>query len=293
MTPLAVAALRLVARDAVTVDGWWRDVEGPVRDAARAGARLVCLPEYVCMGLVGTLDPATLARDDRTVFDTAFTPHRALWAERAASLAEELGIWLLAGTFWDGANTALLCGPDGELLVQPKLHPVPTEVGAGMERGASLETIAVDGVETGILTCFDIEFPEAARALVARGAELLLCPSLTSSPQGVGRVATCARARAVESQCFVAVIPLNGTVGAGTAAERTGYGDPFVAGPIDPLFPEPTGLLAHGVLGAPRAEALLDVERLRAARAADGPMPILALRRPELYASLSTPEVRT
>ncbi len=293
MTPLTVASVRLVARDAPTFDAWWSDVEAPVRDAAAAGARLVCLPEYVCKGLLGTLPVAALRRPGREVFDAAFAPHRDAWAERAAALAEELGIWLLAGTFWSGANEALLCGPAGELLLQPKLHPVPVEVELGMAPGASLETIAVDGVETAILTCFDIEFPELARALVERGVELILCPSLTSSPQGAGRVEACARARGVEDQCFVVVTPLAGSVAAGTPAAATGYGDPFACGPIDPLFPEPTGILARAAPGAPRAVAALDVARLRAARDAAGPMPILALRRPELYPTLRAPEVRT
>jgi predicted amidohydrolase len=62
-----------------------------------------------------------------------------------------------------------------------------------------------------ILTCYDIEFPELARAAAERGAELILCPSYTDTAHGYYRVRHCCQARAVENQLFVA---LSGIVGA-------------------------------------------------------------------------------
>jgi predicted amidohydrolase len=281
---LRVASVRLVARDNASVDEWWADVEAAVRPAAAAGADLVCLPEYVCFGLLGTVRDRSFG-SERDAYDAAFTPHRDAFAERAAALARELGIWLAAGTFWSGRNEAFVLGPSGESLVQPKLHPVPDEAAAGMETGESIQTIAIGELTCGVAICYDAEFPEVPRAFARRGADLLLVPSFTSSPRGAGRVAVCARARAVENQLFCVVTPLAGRAGVGTPSEAGGFGDPFVCGPIDDLFPEPTGTLAHAGPGAPFCLAELDAFRLSRSRAR-GEVPPWRDRRPDLYTRL-------
>lgn len=61
-----------------------------------------------------------------------------------------------------------------------------------------------------ILTCYDIEFPEAARIAADKGVELILCPSYTETVSGYYRVRNTSQARAIENQLFVA---LSGIVG--------------------------------------------------------------------------------
>jgi predicted amidohydrolase len=223
--------------------------------------------------------------DEAAAYDAAFTPHRELFAERAAALARELDVWLSAGTFWSGPNEAFLFGPAGEALVQRKLHPVPDEAACGMVTGDAIETIDVDGLRCGVAICYDAEFPEVARAFAERGAEVLLVPSFTSTPRGAGRVAVCARARAVENQLFCVVTPLGGRAGVGTPWECGGHGDPLVCAPIDDVFPEPSGILAHAGQDQAFCLAELDRERLERSRVA-GEVPPWRDRRPQLYARL-------
>ncbi|MBE7504446.1 MAG: hypothetical protein HS113_29970, partial [Verrucomicrobiales bacterium] len=62
----------------------------------------------------------------------------------------------------------------------------------------------------GVLICYDIEFPEAARYLADQGAEIIFVPFCTDNRQGYLRVRYCAQARAIENQVYVA---LAGNVG--------------------------------------------------------------------------------
>lgn len=55
----------------------------------------------------------------------------------------------------------------------------------------------------GLQICFDVRFPEAARWLANRGAELLTYPSAFTVPTGRAHWELLLRARAVEAQCWV------------------------------------------------------------------------------------------
>lgn len=65
--------------------------------------------------------------------------------------------------------------------------------------------VEVGGVRVGLMTCYDLRFPEMARALVDRGAELLIVPSAwVAGPRKVDHWRTLVRARAIENTVFVA-----------------------------------------------------------------------------------------
>jgi len=61
------------------------------------------------------------------------------------------------------------------------------------------------GIRVGIMTCYDVRFPELARALVARGAELIVLPAAWAA--GLFKEehwVTLVRARAIENTAWVA-----------------------------------------------------------------------------------------
>ena len=108
-------------------------------------------------------------------------------------------------------NVASLYLPDGTIHRQPKLHITPNEAASwGIEGGSSLQVFDTPKGKVGILICYDIEFPEAARYLADQGAQVILVPFCTDDRQGYLRVRYCAQARAIENQIYVA---LAGTVG--------------------------------------------------------------------------------
>jgi predicted amidohydrolase len=70
-----------------------------------------------------------------------------------------------------------------------------------------IEPLVIDlaGWRVGLMTCYDLRFPELARALVDRGAELLVVPSAwVAGPRKADHWRTLARARAIENTVFVA-----------------------------------------------------------------------------------------
>lgn len=64
--------------------------------------------------------------------------------------------------------------------------------------------VDVHGFGVGLLTCYDLRFPEQARALVARGAEVLVVPAAwLAGPRKVDHWRTLLRARAIENTAYV------------------------------------------------------------------------------------------
>lgn len=175
------------------------------REAADAGAHLALFPELWSTGYAfvdGALDrwlAQALARDDA-------------WVRAFAAVAGELGM-AVAITYLEAdaerpRNVLRLFAASGEeVLTYAKVHTcsfdVPeAELAPGDEfLVARLET-AAGPVEVGAMICFDREFPEAARVLALRGAELILVPNACElEANRLGQV----RARAFESMAAVAV----------------------------------------------------------------------------------------
>jgi deaminated glutathione amidase len=70
-----------------------------------------------------------------------------------------------------------------------------------------IEPLVVDlhGWRVGLMTCYDLRFPEFGRALVDRGAELLVVPAAwVAGPRKVDHWRTLVRARAIENTVYVA-----------------------------------------------------------------------------------------
>ena len=65
--------------------------------------------------------------------------------------------------------------------------------------------VEIGGFRVGLMTCYDLRFPELARALVDQGAELLVVPAAwVAGPRKVDHWHTLLRARAIENTVFVA-----------------------------------------------------------------------------------------
>jgi len=106
-----------------------------------------------------------------------------------------------SGTFY---NTSLLVTPQGVALSYRKTHLWPSERGL-FQPGDRYATALWKGIRVGILICYDIEFPESARALGQLGAELILVTNGNMDPYGpVHRTAIMARAQ--ENQAFAVMV---------------------------------------------------------------------------------------
>ena len=144
-------------------------------------------------------------------------------------------------------NAAHLFYPDGRVAVQAKIHLTPVEVDEwNMTAGDSLQVFETEYGTIGMLTCYDIEFPEIVRMARAKGADIIFCPSCTDDRHGFYRVRYCCHARTIENQIYIVT---SGTVGSLRKVDfmRANFGQAAIITPNDIPFP-PAGILSEGVL---------------------------------------------
>ncbi|MCX8071562.1 MAG: carbon-nitrogen hydrolase family protein [Candidatus Binatia bacterium] len=180
--------------------------EGFIREAARAGARLVVLPEvFFWRGL------PEQERD-------AAEPIPGPAVTRMGRLARDLGIYLLAGSILEQAdarlpfNTSVLLDPAGEVVARyRKIHLFDVHVRGRVEIQESARRSAGNDVvvactplgNLGIAICYDLRFPELFRAQAAKGAEIILLPSAFTFVTGAAHWEPLVRARAIENQVYL------------------------------------------------------------------------------------------
>lgn len=210
-----------------------------IRDAHRAGAAFVATPENT--GLMAADAGAKLALS-RSEKDDPGLP--ALCA-----VAEELGIWLLAGSLAiklpDGktANRSYLIGRDGRIAARyDKIHLFDVNLPGG-ESYRESNTVSAGGQAViadlpwgriGMSVCYDLRFPHLYRMLAKAGAEILSVPSAFTETTGRAHWHVLLRARAIENGCFV-IAPAQGGK---HANGRSTYGHSLIVGPWGDILAE-------------------------------------------------------
>jgi len=120
-------------------------------------------------------------------------------------------------------NTTVLVGPTGLLLSYRKTHLWVGE-SKGVKAGDCFRSCSWKGTKIGLLICYDIEFPETARAVASMGTELLLVTD-GNWDGPIHRVAV--QARAQENQMFVALANRLGQLGETTFCGESVVVDPY------------------------------------------------------------------
>lgn len=167
------------------------------------GADLVVLPEAFARDFG---DPGSDLTSYAESLDGPF-------ASRVGELATKHGVTVLAGMFERSEdadrpyNTLVLAGPESRTSYR-KIHLYDSfgyresdSLTAGPVRPAVTE---VNGFRVGLMTCYDLRFPELARALSAAGMDVLVVPAAwVAGPGKVMQWQTLLRARAIENVCWV------------------------------------------------------------------------------------------
>ncbi|MDX6237430.1 MAG: deaminated glutathione amidase [Kribbellaceae bacterium] len=190
-----------------------RDAVTRLIAAAAAGKPdVVVLPEAMM---------ADFAADGGSVGDQA-EPLDGEFVSLLRKAAVEHGTAIVAGMFersFDEArpyNTLLAVGADGELLgAYRKIHLYDAfgyresdQLTAG---NVAPVVVEIAGRKLGLMTCYDLRFPELSRALVDAGAEVLVVPAAwVRGPLKEYHWTTLLTARAIENTCYVAAAAQNG-----------------------------------------------------------------------------------
>lgn len=108
-------------------------------------------------------------------------------------------------------NTIVTVGPDGELIGRYRKQHLFDALGwvesERLEPGRPDDRLVFKCADltVGVMTCYDLRFPELARALVDDGADLLAVPSAwVSGPLKEDQWTTLVRSRAIENVVYVA-----------------------------------------------------------------------------------------
>ncbi|MEX0726693.1 MAG: nitrilase-related carbon-nitrogen hydrolase [Planctomycetaceae bacterium] len=141
---------------------------GYCRDAAEAGAELILFPELVIHGhcTPNTWEIAEPVPDGPSV-------------KRICELAREYQLFVSCGMSEKEReivfNTQILVGPDGYIGKQRKIHCSRDE-NFYYKGGKELPVFDIGKCKVGMIICYDNQFPELARILTLRGAEVILMP---------------------------------------------------------------------------------------------------------------------
>jgi len=169
-------------------------------------------------------------------------------SERVGKIAARAKRWVCPGSVFelgdDGSvyNTALVFAPDGELVARyRKLFPwQPFETSTPGDRVAPVFDIPDVG-RLGLMICYDGWFPEVGRGLALAGAEAIVQPTLTTTPDRDQELVL-ARANAIVNQCYVINVNAVPSVGGGRSIAvdpegrilfETGQTEEFVLETID------------------------------------------------------------
>ena len=194
-----------------------------VAKAAAQHADIVCLPEGIT--LVGT----------KLNYISASEPIPGPSTKFLGELSKKYHLYIVAGILEkDGEvvyNTAVLLDRDGNLAGKYRKVSLPREeIDGGVTPGDTLPVFDTDFGRIGMMICWDVSFPETARTLAKKGAEVILMPIW-------GGNVNLAKARAIENQVYLvsstydmitAVFDQEGEV-----MKQASTDDPVIVVPVD------------------------------------------------------------
>ena len=157
-----------------------------VAQAARGGAKLVCLPElfrslYFCQ------------KQDYKCFQLA-EPIPGPTTQLLSAAAKKHKITLVSSLFEKRTgglyhNTAVVFGPNGKILGTYRKMHIPDDPGFNEKFYFTPGDTGFQPIDTpvgrlGILVCWDQWYPEAARLMALRGAQILIYPTAIGWARG-------------------------------------------------------------------------------------------------------------
>jgi predicted amidohydrolase len=210
LTPdrIRIATAQYYIRPVQSFDAFVDQVTGIVATAGDYDSKLLVLPEYFTIQLL------TLGDITRPVTEQVRNLARRVpqFIGLMSALAKKHGLYIVAGSIPNldendeqkVHNDSFVFGPSGEHVVQGKMHMTRWESEEWLVSPRRLfHVIETDFGKIAVTICYDVEFPELARAAAHAGCYLLVCPSCTDDRQGYLRVRYCAQARCVENTMYV------------------------------------------------------------------------------------------
>jgi N-carbamoylputrescine amidase len=257
-------------------------VENFIEEAAKQSANVILPPElmqgrYFCF------------EEKEKHFDSAFPVESHPVVIRLTATAKQLGVVIPVSIFErDGQhyyNSVAMIDADGAVLGVYRKSHIPD--GPGYEEkfyfrpgNTGFKAWPTKFGMLGVGVCWDQWFPEAARAMMLQGADVLFYPTAIGSEPDHPEFDTKELwQRAMVGHAVSNVVPIVAANRIGTENEQTFYGSSFIADQRGEKVQE-MGRGDEGVIVAP-----VDLNEVRRNRAAFG---FFRDRRPDLYGALTT-----
>lgn len=214
-------------------------IEAMLREARQRGAQFIALPENV--------DRMVLGRDH--LFAQAFFEENHPSIAFFASMAREIGAWILAGSIavlidaGKLANRSYVFNAEGAIVARyDKIHLFDADLSANETYRESERfcggnrAIATDTPwgKIGLTICYDVRFPHLYRALAKAGANIITVPAAFTASTGKLHWHVLLRARAIETGCFI-IAPAQ--CGEHDGGRRT-YGHSLIVAPTGEIIAE-------------------------------------------------------
>jgi N-carbamoylputrescine amidase len=282
---LTVAVIQTALTDDCSINV--KRIEGWIREAAARGAKVILPSElfeghYFCQ------------QEREDCFSRAHTTHDHPTIAQFQTLAAELEV-VIPVSFFEKAgaafyNSVAVVDTDGTLLGVYRKSHIPD--GPGYEEkyyfrpgdtGFKVWQTQVGTIGVGI--CWDQWFPECARAMALKGAEILLYPTaIGSEPQDPDLDTKDPWQRAMIGHAVSNAIPVVAANRIGVEGDLTFYGHSFIADHRGDKLTE-LGRQDEGIL-----TATFDLDTIAQYRAGFG---LFRDRRPDLYSVLLTADGET
>ncbi len=145
-----------------------------IEQAAKEGTDLAVTIE--------TVNLYTALGDTRFAYTDLYGGTESEIVKRFSAAAKNFGIYIVAGLLLTlegkAYNCAVLFGRQGEIVgIHRKVH-LPAGEELHVSAGDRFDVFPTELGNIGMLVCWDMQFPEAARELALGGADLICCPTL-------------------------------------------------------------------------------------------------------------------
>ena len=141
-----------------------------MHEASNNGADILLLPECFITGydLLITFEKSISCEDDVIA--------------KVCNTAKMLSIGVVLTSFTKGKekpqNTAFVINKSGKIIMKySKVHTCDFADEKDVEAGTEFKVCDFEGIKIGIMICYDREYPESARMLMLKGAEIILVPN--------------------------------------------------------------------------------------------------------------------
>ena len=178
-----------------------------IRQAASQGAEFILTPEMTTL----------LDFESKQALEKISTEKKDTSWRYFASLAKELGVWLLIGSIAikvgkKATNKSFLFSPEGRKIVTyDKIHMFDVNLpgedayreSSFYEAGTEAAVANLPWGKVGLSICYDLRFPHLYRALSHAGAVMLTVPAAFTQQTGAAHWHALLRARAIENGAFI------------------------------------------------------------------------------------------